>query len=119
MVRKWAYAVVVTVLSFVVLWGFLSASGLEDGLRRANSLVMQSSWTDRAGRPPFGPASSGNSPAPIFFVAAVELALAAITAGACCLVLALAGICFSIEDRRRLVPPFLPEGLALHHVRKT
>jgi hypothetical protein len=141
MVHKWAYAVVAIVLGFAALClanaqpGFLRASGVDDCLRRANSLVMQAGNTsfgpdtgglERAERPPFGPASSGYGPTVVFFVAAVELALAAITAGACWLVLAIAGICVSIEDRRRLkivlpfLPaPFLPERLALHPVRKT
>jgi hypothetical protein len=136
MVRKWAYAVVAILLDFVVLCpanaqsGFLRASGVDDCLRRANSLVMQAGKTsfgpdtgptERAERPPFGPASSGYGPALVFFVVAVELALAAITAAACWLVLAIAGICVSIGDRRRLkiVPPLLPERLAFHPVGKT
>jgi hypothetical protein len=127
--RKWAYAVVAIVLDFAVLCpanaqpGFLSASRVDDCLRPANSLVMQAGntsfgpdtgRTERAERPPFGPASGGYGPALVFFVVAVELALAAITAGACWLVLAIAGICVSMEDRRRLkiVPPFLSQRLA-------
>jgi len=137
MVRKWAFAVVAIVLDFVVLCPanaqpvrFLSASDVDDCLRRTDSLVMQAgntsfgpdaSRTQRAERPPFGPGSSGNGPALVFFVVAVELALAAITAVACWLVLAIAGICVRIEDRRHLkiVQPFLPERLAFHPVRKT
>src|SRR5579863_8271083 len=141
MVRKWAYAVVAIVLDFVVLCpanaqpGFLCASRADDGQRRDNSLVVQAGntsfgpdtgWTKRAERPRFGPASSGYGSALVFFVVTVELALAVITSGACWLVLAIAGICVSIEDRRRLkiVPPFLPapflrERLALYPVRKT
>jgi len=136
MVHKWAYAVLAIVLDFAALCpanaqpGFLSASGADDSVRRANSLVRQAGntafapdtgRTERAEHSPLGPASSGNGPALVAFVVAVELALAAITAAACWLVLALAGICVDIEDRRRfkLVPPFLPERLALHPVRKT
>jgi hypothetical protein len=136
MVRKWAYTVVAIVLDFVVLCpanaqpGFPRASGVDDCLRRANSVVMQAGntsfvpdtgRTERAERLAFGPASSGYGLALVFFVVAVELALAAITAEACWLVLAIAGICVSIEERRRvkIVPPFLPERPALHPVRKT
>lgn len=129
MVHKWAYAVVAIVLDFVALCpsnaqpGFQSASRVDDCLRRANSLVMEAGntpfgpgtgRTERAERPPFYQASSGNGPALVSLVVAAELALAAITAGACWLVLAIAGICVNIEDGRRfkIVPPFLPERLA-------
>jgi len=135
MVRKWAYVVVVLVLDFVVLCpanaqpGFLSASGVDDCMRRANSLVIEAGstsfspdagWTQGAERPTFGPARSGYSPL-VFFVVAVMLAFAAIMAVACCLVLGIAGICVSTEDRRQLkiVPSLLPEKLVLHLVRKT
>mgnify|MGYP001275845424 CR=1 FL=1 len=127
MVRKCAYAVVAIVLDFVALCpsnaqlGFLSASGVDDCLTRANILVRQAGMTstptgrtERAERPPFGQARSGNGPALVSFVLVVELALAAITAAACWLVLAIAGICVSTEHRRRfkIVSPFLPERLA-------
>jgi hypothetical protein len=137
MVRKWAYAVVAIALDFVVLCPanaqpvrFLSASGVDDCLGRANGLVVQAgntsfgpdaNRTERAERPPFGPVTRGNVLELVSFVVVVELALAAITAVACLLVLAIAGICVTIENRRRLkiLQPFLPERLALHPVRKT
>jgi hypothetical protein len=75
----------------------------------------------RTERPAIGSASSGNGLTIILYVAAVELALAAIVAAACWLVLAIAGISVSIEDHRRfrILRPFLPQRLALQTVRKT
>lgn len=133
--RKWAYAAVAIVLDFVVLCpanaqpAFSSASGEDHCLAQAHSVIMQSGRsfgpdtdpTETAARPPFAPASSGYGPLLVFFVVAVELALAVATAVACWLVLVIAGICVSIEDRRRLkiVLPFLPDRLALHPTTKT
>jgi hypothetical protein len=87
----------------------------------ARRVDPNASRTERAERPPTGSASSGNAPAIVFYVAAVELSLAAITAAACWLVLAIAGIWASIEDHQRLqiVRPFLPQRLALLTARKT
>jgi hypothetical protein len=137
MVRIWGCTVVVIILDFVALCPanaqpvpFLSDSDAGGCLRRASSSIMQAgdrrfdpnaSRTGRTERPPIGSSSSGNGPTIVFFVTAVELALAASTAAACWLVLAIAGICVSIEDHRRLqvLRPFLYQRLALHPVRKT
>jgi hypothetical protein len=137
MSRIWACTVVAIILEFFALCPasaqpvpFLSGSDARGCLRRAYSSIIQAgngrfdavaSRTERTERPPIGSASTGNGPAIVFYVAAVELALAAFTAAACWLVLAITGICFSIEERRRLqiVRSLLPQRLALHRVRKT
>jgi hypothetical protein len=47
-----------------------------------------------------GRIASANGPAAVFYIAAVELGLAAATAVACWLTIALAGICLRISERR-------------------
>lgn len=136
MVRIWG-CVVAIILDFVTLCPanaqlvpFISDHDARGCLSRAFSSIMpagnrrvdpNASRTERTERPPIGSASRGNGPTIVLFVTAVEVALKTITAAACWLVLAIAGICVSIGDHRRLqmVRPFLPQRLALHPVRKT
>ncbi len=100
MIRVLGRAIVAIVLNFV-LWCPANAQPLPS-------------------RHPIGSVRSVNDLTIVVYVVEVELALAAIVAAACWLVLAIAGIYVSIEDRwhSQIGSPFLSQPLALQTVGK-
>jgi hypothetical protein len=137
MVHTWGCAVLTIVLDLVALCPAnaqptKSLSNFEAAgrLKLANSTTLQAGnprfdpnadRTARTGRSPNAPVSGGNGLIIVIYVAAVELALAAIVAASCWLVLAIAGICDRFENRRRspIVWPFLRQQPAVQTVGNT
>jgi len=137
MVRTWGCTILTMVLYLVALCPanakpttFLGNFETAGSVKLASSTILQAGKrhfdpnegrTARTGHPPNIPVNGGNGLIIVIYVAAVELALAAIVAVTCWLVLAIAGIFDRFENRRRspILWPFLRQRPAVQTARKT